>query len=187
MRLASPSDPLVQDIVYRIAEIFCWVPSHVGIRGNEEADKVAKEALSLPFYPSKLPYTDFKPAVFRYISETWQSFWDTQVDNKLHSVKPLLGESGCNRISQRKETILARLRIGHTRLTHSYLLERDSAPECAACQSPLTVKHILMDCGDFALIRQRSYCVSDLRELFESVPLERVFGFLREVGLFHRL
>ena len=28
--------------------ILCWVPSHVGIRGHEKADSVAKSALDLP-------------------------------------------------------------------------------------------------------------------------------------------
>ena len=28
--------------------IFCWVPSHKGIRGNEKADSAAKSALDLP-------------------------------------------------------------------------------------------------------------------------------------------
>ena len=27
--------------------IFCWIPSHVDIKGNEEADEVSKEVLSL--------------------------------------------------------------------------------------------------------------------------------------------
>ena len=33
----------------------------------------------------------------------------------------------------------------HTRLTHSYLLSGDDQPVCSACQSPLTVKHFLIE------------------------------------------
>ena len=45
-------------------------------------------------------------------------------------------------------TLLNRLRICHTRLTHSYLLSGDDLPECGTCQCPLTVKHILVECVD---------------------------------------
>ena len=63
----------------------CWLPNHVGIRGNEKADKAAKSALSLQPSNLNLPYTDFKPAINKYLLNKWQLEWDTAVDNKLHA------------------------------------------------------------------------------------------------------
>jgi len=47
--------------------VFCWVPSHVGIKGNEEADSAAKSALNLPHVRVRIPYTDFKHDINQYI------------------------------------------------------------------------------------------------------------------------
>ena len=103
--------------------IFCWLPSHVGIRGNEKADKAAKSALSLEPSNLKLPYTDFKPAINKYLLNKWQLVWNTAVDNKLHSIKSILGEwRPAFRADRKEEVVLARLRIGHSFITHSYLL-----------------------------------------------------------------
>ena len=57
-------------------------------------------------------------------------------------------------LSPRDSVLLNRLRTGHTRLTHSFLLSGDDLPECGTCQCPLTVKHILVECADLKDVRQ---------------------------------
>ena len=67
-----------------------------------------------------------------------------------HIVKPYLSKwasSSCD--SRRKEVLLARLRLGHTRITHAHLFTSDPPPLCSNCRIPLTVEHILIQCPDY--------------------------------------
>ena len=47
------------------------------------------------------------------------------------------------------EVVLAPLRIGHTKITHLYLLKREEQPYCFGCDAPFTVRHSLLECSDF--------------------------------------
>ena len=48
--------------------IFCWLPSHTGIKGNIKADSAAKSALNREHISAtKVPYSDSKPAIRSYI------------------------------------------------------------------------------------------------------------------------
>ena len=41
--------------------IFCWIPSHIAIQGNDKVDSLAKTALNMvPDKKSKIPYTSRK-------------------------------------------------------------------------------------------------------------------------------
>ena len=62
-----------------------------------------------------------KPAINKYLLNKWQLVWDTAVDNKLHSIKSVLGEwRPAFRTDRKEEAVLARLRIGHTFISHIY-------------------------------------------------------------------
>jgi ribonuclease HI len=49
--------------------VYCWIPSHIGIKGNDKADRAAKMALSLEPSDFKMQWTDFKPSVRVFMSK----------------------------------------------------------------------------------------------------------------------
>jgi len=83
--------------------------------------------------------------------------------------------------------LINRLRIGYTRLTNSYLLKGESQPVCEACHSPLTVKHILVDCTRYSAARQRYFGVATLKDVFENVASCNTIGFVRNINFYNRI
>jgi len=116
---------------------------------------------------------------YNHCQHLWQAEWDGCVLNKLgiHSVKPLFGYSNLSSLSRQDAVVLRRLRIGHIRLTHSYLLNRH-------CDCVLTVAHVLLECNHYNVVRQRYFNVSSLRELFDTVNAQNIVGFIRDIGLY---
>ena len=70
---------------------FCWIPSHISIRGNEAADMAAKESLNLDITASQVPYTDLKCHINHFISNKWQERWSSCPYNILFQIEPTLG------------------------------------------------------------------------------------------------
>ncbi|GBO18790.1 hypothetical protein AVEN_102123-1 [Araneus ventricosus] len=119
--------------------IFCWVPSHVGISGNEIADSIAKFASA--FQSQDIPHSDIKKSLVSHLHITWQKNWDLQIKNKLHFVKPFIDMWLVLPIRE-LDVKLTRLRIGHTRFTHKHLLFDERVPVCPTCHAHFTVNHI---------------------------------------------
>ena len=80
------------------------------------------------------------------------------VSNKFHEILLKLPDRLLSICNTRKEnTVLNRLHIGHSYLTHSFNLRREEAPVCIACGAVITVKHILIECADLLEIRKKYF------------------------------
>ena len=61
--------PIIEEIISKLTSLkasgfdihLCWLPGHVGIRGNERADRAAKTARRTDMQPCLIPPSDFKP------------------------------------------------------------------------------------------------------------------------------
>jgi len=145
-------------------------------------------ALSLPITGMKLPGCDLIPRVSNYCLREWQEIWSNCVNNKLFAIYQTVGSVVHNkRLSRHESVIINRLRIGHTHLTHSYLLSGDDQRACSTCGHPLTVRHILLNCVDLQDVRRRHFSVTCLRDLFETVNSHIVIDFIKYIRFYSLL
>ena len=78
-------------------------------------------------------------------------------------VKPVLGDwQSSYRRCRKDEIVLRRAHIGHTHLTHSYILKKDPPPQCEHCQCILSVRHSLVECNHFDEKKENIF--GDMRE-----------------------
>ena len=94
MNHTSSKNPQIQKLLEKCHELLtykeiglCWIPSHIGIQGNEMVDKQAKTSLSLEPTSFKIPFSNFKPSINKYILEEWQTSWNNSIGNKLLDIK----------------------------------------------------------------------------------------------------
>ena len=173
----------------------CWIPAHVGIIGNEKADEQAKKAIKeKPRCNERIPIMDHMSQINKTIYEKWQNQWEYEPNrNKLKMIKPNVNRwTTTNQENRQQETILTRLRIGHTKLTHGHLMTtpRDPAPVCDVCDDPLTIAHILTNCRKYAQERNdlfRNKSLQDILSESEQFSMRKIVNFLRATNLYEQM
>ena len=157
---------LIDDVITTGSDVqLCWIPSHVGLDGNDTADTLARDALSKPQPDLEVPL-ELKEAyklVDKHILDLWQKEWNAGTTARAyHKTVPIVsGKIKYSDKVRKKETMITRLRIGQCHLNHSAhkrKVHKDGF--CQNCKVPETVKHFLTECtANTALINSlKSIC-----------------------------
>ena len=188
---------------------FQWVPSHVGINGNEVVDKAATHAHSLP------QITDYNLDKVTFSNSSRKSCYI----NWNNSLSLSLSTTGLGRYRQdaspqpwvrsptrRIDTLMVRLRIGHVGL-NSYLfkIKKADSPHCTWCQNiDDTVEHFLLYCPRFYSFRTKLHSRllslglgrptlplllsgEGVEEVLRRPVMEATFDYLRETNKLKKL
>uniref|UniRef100_A0A8D9A9T4 RNase H type-1 domain-containing protein n=1 Tax=Cacopsylla melanoneura TaxID=428564 RepID=A0A8D9A9T4_9HEMI len=195
-RVGNAINPMVtniQDLLHNIQHNqiqinFLWCPSHCGIQGNEDADQAAKSSLTepeVPVYECITP-TDLAASIKQTILKRWRDSFEF-ISTKISEIKQYPATwTTSTQNSRSNETTLMRLRTGHSRLTHQYLLKREDPPTCQ-CGEILSIKHILTACSTHTVQRNIIFPPSEqtlcdmLKDSSDSV--HRVFTFINKATI----
>ena len=184
----------IQRRISRMQKILslCWVPSHTGVPGNEACDVAARSAILSPNYLIvALPRCDWKSLAKSRIKESWLAIWRDLPNNKVRAIIPVPLQVPSHISSREWAVKLTRLRIGHSHLTHSFLMEQGPPPYCDDCIVPLTVRHLLVECPSFMTERRQHFGdgVSMHNMLFGCDVSSRgpLFAFIRSIGIYNML
>jgi ribonuclease HI len=128
-----------------------WIPAHVGIHGNELADKLAKGALKhssidLALLPEG---SDVTESVDEYVLGKWQEEHNSSTIAKHNkTIQPIVNtKTKFTDPNRKKEVALTRLRLGVCKLNYYLHIQRNhDTGLCRTCGVPETIKHYLMSC-----------------------------------------
>jgi hypothetical protein len=85
------------------------------------------------------------------------------------------------------ETSVNRIRIGHTSLTHQYLMKKEDPPLCTSCGTTLSIKHIITEYLSYETDRQEAGISNILSEALRPDNIRLIITFITKSNLINSI
>lgn len=177
---------------------FQWIPSHVGISGNEMADKLARSGLQ--HTATVLSHNLFLKDVFGILkiqmeqqTASWYTTYSEEKGKDFYDIQPNILEKPWfigKDLRGRDIRLLNRLLTGHNYakfwLARMKVVE---SPECEWCEVDETAEHLILQCPRYGLVRMQfsfDCAYANLKEVFKTnnmILYEEIVTFVRQCKL----
>ena len=166
------------DIVYEVLQLanqmqksgiriaFGWVPAHMRVKGNELADRYAKQAVlkqevEINEHHSK---AKVRSIIKIKVGEIWQYMWDHESTGRnLYKIQRRVGGSRSTVRNNQEENIISKMRFGHVGLNNTLVRinkHADGLCDCGCSQE--TIEHAVEQCPMYQ--RQRNILCSLMKQ-----------------------
>ena len=145
-----------------------WIPSHIGIVGNETIDQHTKTATAKQINinsPSDL--TDIKHKIDTYIIDKWQTQYNSTPKGKTYKMYEPIVNTEIKALTKTKRTYqrkITRLKIGRCNLNyfqHQYGLHCNGM--CTYCNTIENIEHHIIHCPKYNYITHLQHTLTTLQ------------------------
>jgi ribonuclease HI len=138
-----------------------WIPSHLGIKGNEIADKLANQAINHTLIDIHLPFEiiELTENIISEIDNTFQKIWSS-TNCPYETLHPSFSRHvPFPSRTRRDENLITRLRLGKVNLNY-YLQKLDKHPTGLSdnCKTLETITHFLFECNSPLVYKINNWC-----------------------------